>query len=104
MNTVAAYEPPRSRDTHKIVFTLFKENEYQPSITQPFHRHIFSTRAFAGTNDLGPPLGAAFCYMQNETDDQNDLNESIDSEMQEHATNVALESTERIDLNLSLNV
>jgi len=54
------YEPPRPMGSGKIVFTVFKPNEAPPNIILPASRENFSTRAFADTNALGPPVGVAF--------------------------------------------
>lgn len=54
------YEPPRPMGSGNIVFTVFKPNEAPPNIILPASRENFSTRAFADTNALGPPVAAAF--------------------------------------------
>ena len=60
-------------------------------------------RGFAGSNDVGPPLGVAFCYIKNETDDHNDNDESINSTLDGHrASKTTMNEIKKISGNLEL--
>ena len=60
-------------------------------------------RGFASSNDLGPPLGVSFCYIKNETDDQNDSDESINSTLDGHgASRTTMNEIKKISGNLEL--
>jgi hypothetical protein len=68
-----AYEPPRS-GAHMLVLTVFKTDEFE-LISEPNSRANFSTRTFAHSNALGPPLGASFFNIKYENEDEKHKNE-----------------------------
>lgn len=53
------------------MFTIFKVKNVQ-SIQVPNTRENFSTREFAESNGLGPPLGASLLKVKQENEDHDD--------------------------------
>ena len=68
-----AYEPPRP-GARIIVFTLFRLADPFRVLAAYMFREEFSTAGFASMNGLGPPLSAAFFYINYE----NNQNQEID--------------------------
>ncbi|PKA54174.1 CEN-like protein 1 [Apostasia shenzhenica] len=64
---VISYEAPKPHiGIHRYVFVLFMQRGRQ-SVRPPEARDSFSTRKFAGDNDLGLPVAAVYFNAQRET-------------------------------------
>ncbi|KAK4771059.1 hypothetical protein SAY87_031591 [Trapa incisa] len=64
---VVCYESPRpSMGIHRFVFVLFRQLGRQ-TVYAPSWRQMFSTRNFAETYNLGPPVAALFFNCQRES-------------------------------------